>query len=77
MPSKKGIIALMGSGDYAASIGKLQIALRGVVGSQAAYDTAIRAAAAATRDLNVPQEIPGCSVSRRRIRRKPTRLSAP
>lgn len=44
------------TGDYAASIGKLQIALRGVVGSQAAYDTAIRAAAAATRDLNVPQE---------------------
>ena len=47
---------LGGTADYAASIGKLQIALRGVVGSQAAYDAAIRAAAAATRDLNIPQE---------------------
>jgi lambda family phage tail tape measure protein len=47
---------LAGTADYAASIGKLQIALRGVVGSQAAYDAAIRAAAAATRDLNIPQE---------------------
>jgi tape measure domain-containing protein len=47
---------LAGTADYAASIGKLQIALRGVVGSQEAYDAAIRAAAAATRDLNIPQE---------------------
>jgi lambda family phage tail tape measure protein len=47
---------LGGTADYAASIGKLQIALRGVVGSQEAYDAAIRAAAAATRDLNIPQE---------------------
>ena len=47
---------LGGTADYAASIGKLQIALRGVVGSQQAYDAAIRAAAAATRDLNIPQE---------------------
>ena len=47
---------LAGTADYAASIGKLQIALRGVVGSQQAYDAAIRAAAAATRDLNIPQE---------------------
>lgn len=47
---------LAGTADYAASIGKLQIALRGVVGSQAAYDQAIRSAAAATRDLNIPQE---------------------
>ena len=44
------------TGEYAASIGKMQIALRGVAGSQAAYDTAIRAAAAATRELNIPQE---------------------
>jgi lambda family phage tail tape measure protein len=44
------------TGDYAASIGKMQIALRGVAGSQSAYDTAIRAAAAATRELNIPQE---------------------
>ena len=42
--------------EYAASIGKMQIALRGVAGSQIAYDTAIRAAAKATRDLNIPQE---------------------
>jgi lambda family phage tail tape measure protein len=47
---------LAGTADYAASIGKLQIALRGVVRSQAAYDQAIRSAAAATRDLNIPQE---------------------
>jgi lambda family phage tail tape measure protein len=47
---------LAGTADYAASIGKLQIALRGVVGSQSEYDAAIRAAAAATRDLNIPQE---------------------
>jgi lambda family phage tail tape measure protein len=47
---------LGGTAEYAASIGKLQIALRGVVGSQAAYDEAIRSAAAATRDLNIPQE---------------------
>jgi len=47
---------LGGTAEYAASIGKLQIALRGVVGSQEAYDAAIRAAAAATRDLNIPQE---------------------
>jgi lambda family phage tail tape measure protein len=47
---------LAGTADYAASIGKLQIALRGVVGSQEAYDAAIRSAAAATRDLNIPQE---------------------
>lgn len=44
------------TGEYAASIGKMQIALRGVAGSQDAYDTAIRAAAAATRELNIPQE---------------------
>jgi len=48
--------SLGGTAEYAASIGKLQIALRGVVGSQAAYDQAIRAAASATRDLNIPQE---------------------
>jgi lambda family phage tail tape measure protein len=42
--------------DYAAGIGKMQIALRGVAGSQIAYDTAIRAAAKATRELNIPQE---------------------
>lgn len=47
---------LGGTAEYAASLGKLQIALRGIVGSQSAYDEAIRAAAAATRELNIPQE---------------------
>lgn len=47
---------LAGTADYAAQIGKLQIALRGIVGSQDAYNRAIAAAAAATRDLNIPQE---------------------
>ena len=47
---------LGGTAEYAASIEKLQIALRGVAGSQAAYQQAIAAAAAATRDLNIPQE---------------------
>lgn len=41
--------------EYAAQIGKLQIALRGVAGTQSNYNQAINAAAAATRDLNVPQ----------------------
>lgn len=47
---------LAGTADYAAQIGKLQIALRGVSGSQANYNQALSAAAAATRELNVPQE---------------------
>ena len=47
---------LAGVTDYSASIDKLQIALRGIVGSQAAYTQALAAAASATRDLNIPQE---------------------
>ena len=46
---------LGGTADYAAQIGKLQIALRGVTGTQDNYNQAISAAAAATRDLNIPQ----------------------
>lgn len=42
--------------DYSARIDKLQIALRGIVGSQAAYSQALTAAASVTRDLNIPQE---------------------
>ena len=47
---------LAGVTDYSAGIDKLQIALRGIVGSQAAYSQALTAAASVTRDLNIPQE---------------------
>ena len=47
---------LAGVTDYSAGIDKLQIALRGIVGSQAAYTQALAAAASVTRDLNIPQE---------------------
>jgi lambda family phage tail tape measure protein len=43
--------------DYSARIDKLQIALRGILGSQDAYTRALAAADSATRDLNIPQEI--------------------
>ena len=46
---------LAGTAEYTAQIGKLQIALRGVAGTQDNYNQAINAAAAATRDLNIPQ----------------------
>jgi tape measure domain-containing protein len=46
---------IAGTADYAAQIGKLQIALRGIVGNQDDYNRAIAAAASVTRDLNVPQ----------------------
>ena len=46
---------LAGTAEYAAQIGKLQIALRGVAGTQGNYTQAINAAAAATRELNIPQ----------------------
>jgi tape measure domain-containing protein len=48
---------LAGTADYAAQISKLQIALRGVAGSQAEYTRAVQAAADVTRTLNVPQEV--------------------
>lgn len=43
--------------EYSARIDKLQIALRGIVGSQDAYKQALAAAASVTRDLNIPQEV--------------------
>jgi lambda family phage tail tape measure protein len=43
--------------EYSARIDKLQIALRGIVGSQDAYSQALSAAASVTRDLNIPQEV--------------------
>jgi lambda family phage tail tape measure protein len=48
---------LGGVTDYSARIDKLQIALRGIVGSQDAYSQALSAAASVTRDLNIPQEV--------------------
>jgi lambda family phage tail tape measure protein len=42
--------------DYSARIDKLQIALRGIVGSQDAYNTVLASAARVTKDLNIPQE---------------------
>lgn len=46
---------LAGTTAYAAEIGKMQIALRGVSGSQANYNQAIQAAARLTNELNIPQ----------------------
>ena len=48
--------SLAGTADYAAQIGKLQIALRGVAGSQEQFTKAMRAAADVTKTLNIPQE---------------------
>jgi tape measure domain-containing protein len=42
--------------DYSAQIQKLQIALRGVAGSQENYTSALETAAQVTRSLNVPQQ---------------------
>ena len=44
-----------GAANYAADIQKLQIALKGVAGSQADYNSAIQAAQEATNRFNVPQ----------------------
>jgi lambda family phage tail tape measure protein len=43
--------------DYAAGLQKMQIALRNAAGSQIEFDRAMAAANAATRELNVPQEV--------------------
>lgn len=43
--------------DYAAGLQKMQIALRNAAGSQNEFDRAMAAANAATRELNVPQEV--------------------
>lgn len=48
--------ALAASADYAASIGKLKIALEGVAPSTEDYSSALATAAAVTNDLNVPQQ---------------------
>jgi lambda family phage tail tape measure protein len=48
---------LGGVTDYSARIDKLQIALRGILGSQDAYNRALAAAGSVTRDLNIPQEV--------------------
>jgi tape measure domain-containing protein len=43
--------------DYAAGIQKLQIALRGVAGSQDEFNRAMAAASSVTKELNVPQDV--------------------
>jgi len=43
--------------DYAAGIQKLQIALRGVAGSQSEFNRAMAAASSVTKELNVPQDV--------------------
>jgi len=43
--------------DYAAQIQKLQIALRGVAGSQVEFNRAMAAASSVTEELNVPQDV--------------------
>ena len=48
--------ALAASADYAASIGKLKIALEGVAPSTEDFSSALATAAAVTNDLNVPQQ---------------------
>jgi len=48
---------LGGFADYAAQLQKMQIALRGAAGSQEEFNRAIRAASAATQNLNVPQDV--------------------
>jgi tape measure domain-containing protein len=48
---------LGGFADYAAQIQKMQIALKGAAGTQEEFNRAMRAAGAATQNLNVPQDI--------------------
>ena len=48
---------LGGFADYAAQLQKMQIALRGAAGSQEEFNRAMRAAGAATQNLNVPQDV--------------------
>lgn len=49
--------SLAAAADYAAGLQKMQIALRNAAGSQIEFDRAMAAANAATRELNVPQEV--------------------
>lgn len=55
---------LAGTTAYAAEIGKMQIALRGVSGSQANYNQAIQAAARLTNELNIPQREATAGITR-------------
>lgn len=55
---------LAGTTAYAAEIGKMQIALRGVSGSQANYNQAIQAAARLTNELNIPQREATANITR-------------
>jgi tape measure domain-containing protein len=55
---------LAATADYAAQIGKLQIALRGVAGSQSEYTRALQAAASITARLNIPQEVAISGITR-------------
>jgi tape measure domain-containing protein len=48
---------LAGFTDYAAQLQKMQIALQNAAGSQADFNQAMAAAGAATRNLNVPQDV--------------------
>jgi len=48
---------LGGFADYAAQLQKMQIALENAAGSQAQFNQAMAAANAATRSLNVPQDV--------------------
>jgi len=43
--------------DYAAQIQKMQIALRGVAGSQDEFNRAMAAASSVTKELNIPQDV--------------------
>jgi lambda family phage tail tape measure protein len=55
---------LAGTSAYAAEIGKMQIALRGVSGTQQNYNQAIQAAARLTNELNIPQREATAGITR-------------
>ena len=49
--------AISESAKYTASLDKAKIALRGIIGNQEDFETALRAANRATEEFNVPQEV--------------------
>lgn len=49
--------AISESAKYTASLDKAKIALRGIIGNQEGFETALRAANRATEEFNVPQEV--------------------
>ena len=49
--------AISESAKYTASLDKAKIALRGIIGNQADFETALKAANRATEEFNVPQEV--------------------